>query len=166
MGSARTGSNPVVIAFRSDVVGFFFDKRKETARRDTVAERLRRRPAKPLGSARVGSNPIGVVLNDWRLLINYYYYFAKRFGCGTFWNGNADCRHSVTRVWIQNFHSLKIQAIPGLFEIARSTKRSKNANISAYYQGAGNGIEKLCESELNPGLLLLTRMPMTSLNQK
>ena len=29
--------------------------------RDTVAERLRRRPAKPLGSARVGSNPIGVV---------------------------------------------------------------------------------------------------------
>ena len=69
MGSARTGSNPVVIAFRSDVVGFFFDKRKDTARRDTVAERLRRRPAKPLGSARVGSNPIGVVLNDWKLLI-------------------------------------------------------------------------------------------------
>jgi hypothetical protein len=28
---------------------------------DTVAEWLRRRPAKPLGSARVGSNPIGVV---------------------------------------------------------------------------------------------------------
>ena len=29
---------------------------------DTLAEWLRRRPAKPLGSARVGSNPIGVVL--------------------------------------------------------------------------------------------------------
>ena len=29
---------------------------------DTVAERLRRRPAKPMGSPRVGSNPTGVVL--------------------------------------------------------------------------------------------------------
>ena len=27
---------------------------------DTLAERLRRRPAKPMGSARVGSNPTGV----------------------------------------------------------------------------------------------------------
>ena len=30
--------------------------------RDTLAERLRRRPAKPMGSPRVGSNPTGVVL--------------------------------------------------------------------------------------------------------
>ena len=30
-------------------------------RRDTLAERLRRRPAKPMGSPRVGSNPTGVV---------------------------------------------------------------------------------------------------------
>lgn len=29
---------------------------------DTLAERLRRRPAKPMGSPRVGSNPTGVVL--------------------------------------------------------------------------------------------------------
>ena len=29
---------------------------------DTVAEWLRRRPAKPLGFARVGSNPTGVVI--------------------------------------------------------------------------------------------------------
>ena len=29
---------------------------------DTLAEWLRRRPAKPVGSARVGSNPTGVVL--------------------------------------------------------------------------------------------------------
>ena len=29
----------------------------------TLAERLRRRPAKPMGSPRVGSNPTGVVLN-------------------------------------------------------------------------------------------------------
>ena len=29
---------------------------------DTLAEWLRRRPAKPMGSSRVGSNPIGVVL--------------------------------------------------------------------------------------------------------
>ena len=27
---------------------------------DTLAERLRRRPAKPMGSPRVGSNPTGV----------------------------------------------------------------------------------------------------------
>ena len=27
---------------------------------DTLAERLRRRPAKPMGSPRMGSNPIGV----------------------------------------------------------------------------------------------------------
>ena len=31
--------------------------------RDTLAERLRRRPAKPMGSPRVGSNPTGVVLS-------------------------------------------------------------------------------------------------------
>ena len=31
---------------------------------DTLAERLRRRPAKPMGSPRVGSNPTGVVLID------------------------------------------------------------------------------------------------------
>ena len=29
--------------------------------KDTLAERLRRRPAKPMGSLRVGSNPTGVV---------------------------------------------------------------------------------------------------------
>ena len=29
---------------------------------DTLAERLRRRPAKPMGSPRVGSNPTGVVV--------------------------------------------------------------------------------------------------------
>ena len=31
--------------------------------KDTLAERLRRRPAKPMGSPRVGSNPTGVVYN-------------------------------------------------------------------------------------------------------
>ena len=30
---------------------------------DTLAEWLRRRPAKPLGSARAGSNPAGVVVH-------------------------------------------------------------------------------------------------------
>ena len=30
------------------------------AAQDTLAERLRRRPAKPMGSPRVGSNPTGV----------------------------------------------------------------------------------------------------------
>ena len=34
----------------------------EGCQRDTLAEWLRRRPAKPVGSARVGSNPTGVVL--------------------------------------------------------------------------------------------------------
>ena len=33
---------------------------------DTLAERLRRRPAKPMGSPRVGSNPTGVVSADLR----------------------------------------------------------------------------------------------------
>ena len=34
---------------------------------DTLAERLRRRPAKPMGSPRVGSNPTGVdVAGQWR----------------------------------------------------------------------------------------------------
>ena len=32
---------------------------------DTLAERLRRRPAKPMGSPRVGSNPTGVVFRNW-----------------------------------------------------------------------------------------------------
>ena len=32
--------------------------------KDTLAERLRRRPAKPMGSPRVGSNPTGVELLD------------------------------------------------------------------------------------------------------
>ena len=32
---------------------------------DTLAERLRRRPAKPMGSARVGSNPTGVVFEKY-----------------------------------------------------------------------------------------------------
>ena len=31
------------------------------ALKDTLAERLRRQPAKPMGSPRVGSNPTGVV---------------------------------------------------------------------------------------------------------
>ena len=45
--------------------------------RDTLAERLMRRPAKPMGSARVGSNPTGVVF--------FWFLGVKRncieFGC-------------------------------------------------------------------------------------
>ncbi len=33
--------------------------------KDTLAEWLRRRPAKPMGSPRVGSNPTGVDLLHW-----------------------------------------------------------------------------------------------------
>ena len=33
---------------------------------DTLAERLRRRPAKPMGSPRVGSNPTGVAIS-WQI---------------------------------------------------------------------------------------------------
>ena len=36
--------------------------------KDTLAERLRRRPAKPMGSPRVGSNPTGVVYNAFWLI--------------------------------------------------------------------------------------------------
>ena len=46
LGSARAGSNPVI-------VDFF---------RDTMAEWLRRLTRNQLGSARVGSNPTGVDL--------------------------------------------------------------------------------------------------------
>ena len=35
---------------------------RQVVARDTLAERLRRRPAKPMGSPRVGANPTGVVL--------------------------------------------------------------------------------------------------------
>ena len=38
---------------------------------DTLAEWLRRRPAKPMGSARVGSNPIGVAV---ALLAGIFFY--------------------------------------------------------------------------------------------
>ena len=38
---------------------WLFSKRSA---QDTLAERLRRRPAKPMGSPRVGSNPTGVAL--------------------------------------------------------------------------------------------------------
>ena len=39
------------------------------ASKDTLAERLRRRPAKPMGSPRVGSNPTGVVFFQVRAAI-------------------------------------------------------------------------------------------------
>ena len=37
------------------------EKNRPRKAKDTLAERLRRRPAKPMGSPRVGSNPTGVV---------------------------------------------------------------------------------------------------------
>ena len=49
------------------VYNIFITKKNEettdviTKHVDTLAEWLRRRPAKPVGSARVGSNPTGVV---------------------------------------------------------------------------------------------------------
>ena len=50
---------------RPKVCGFCiqFDNQEKTSKilKDTLAERLRRRPAKPMGSPRVGSNPTGVV---------------------------------------------------------------------------------------------------------
>ena len=39
----------------------WLDKKQPCDAKDTLAERLRRRPAKPMGSPRVGSNPTGVV---------------------------------------------------------------------------------------------------------
>ena len=38
------------------------EKNRPRKAKDTLAERLRRRPAKPMGSPRVGSNPTGVDL--------------------------------------------------------------------------------------------------------
>ena len=47
---------------------------------DTLAEWLRRRPAKPVGSARVGSNPTGVVLavRAGKLQVNENYFSDGR----------------------------------------------------------------------------------------
>ena len=61
--SARTpGPDRVQIDRRgAAVVGdFFFDVGSLSSNNDTLAEWLRRRPAKPMGSPRVGSNPTGV----------------------------------------------------------------------------------------------------------
>ena len=46
-----------------------------TMRRDTLAEWLRRRPAKPMGSPRVGSNPTGVAFR------RYHHHVPKQQGC-------------------------------------------------------------------------------------
>ena len=62
-GAIRVGSNPTA-------VNLSYGRKEHNFRIgfrtlyliDTVAEWLRRRPAKPMFSARVGSNPIGVVL--------------------------------------------------------------------------------------------------------
>ena len=77
------------ITFRDGVVGNISachaDARGSIPRRgvsltitiDTLAEWLRRRPAKPLGSARTGSNPVGVESSfAWRIaskIIGYYF---------------------------------------------------------------------------------------------
>jgi hypothetical protein len=41
--------------------------------KDTLAERLRRRPAKPMGSARVGSNPTGVDFRESMSMCDSHY---------------------------------------------------------------------------------------------
>ena len=49
---------------------------------DTLAERLRRRPAKPMGSPRAGSNPTGVVccvLALWSALVKAPHIIARAF---------------------------------------------------------------------------------------
>ena len=62
LGSARAGSNPVI-------VDFF---------RDTMAEWLRRLTRNQLGSARVGSNPTGVDLFPGHLLVLLGSYLRHR----------------------------------------------------------------------------------------
>ena len=72
MGSPRVGSNPTGVVLdlllfsASPQLGpgqLFLPIMATSTMRfiDTLAERLRRRPAKPMGSPRVGSNPTGVV---------------------------------------------------------------------------------------------------------
>ena len=46
------------VRFPATTLGIYFNPDHSN---DTLAERLRRRPAKPMGSPRVGSNPTGVV---------------------------------------------------------------------------------------------------------
>ena len=47
---------------------------------DTLAERPRRRPAKPMGSPRMGSNPTGVALSFF-----YFWQFAHSDAGGNIW---------------------------------------------------------------------------------
>ena len=80
MGSPRVGSNPTGVAschrstcvqcisHMSGLIGHGHGGKRsskacpyERHSNDTLAEQLRRRPAKPMGSPRVGSNPTGVV---------------------------------------------------------------------------------------------------------
>ena len=67
-GAIRVGSNPTAVIFaicRAAAVrnpSYVAVHALLSAFGDTVAEWLRRRPAKPMCSARVGSNPIGVVV--------------------------------------------------------------------------------------------------------
>merc|ERR1712242_213888 len=74
MGSPRVGSNPtgalldLLLFSASPQLGpgpLFLPIMATSTMRviDTLAERLRRRPAQPMGSPRVGSNPTGVVLD-------------------------------------------------------------------------------------------------------
>ena len=47
--------------------------------KDTLAEWLRRRPAKPLGFARVGSNPTGVVTFSFKILFSVLTSFLQGY---------------------------------------------------------------------------------------
>ena len=59
--SEVVGSNPISGVLRSMVIAPLTSKMKTHYKIDEVAEWLRRWTANPLGSARVGSNPILVV---------------------------------------------------------------------------------------------------------
>ena len=67
--------------------------------RDTVAEWLRRWTRNPLGSARVGSNPAGVVPFLFRRSNNNFWFRkenAKPFDCRTFSNQDTNRRHGMS----------------------------------------------------------------------
>ena len=54
----------VGVSGRNGNAWLYYLRRVGMKTKDTLAERLRRRPAKPIGSPCVGSNPTGVVFQD------------------------------------------------------------------------------------------------------